>query len=194
MNFKEQVYSVLIVSASQKFNDALPELFPLPVFSPVTIVSNISAAKRAVSERDFDIVLINSPLPDDSGVRFSIDTVNEYNTVVLFLCRTEQYDELYERLAMHGIFMMQKPASKAIFQTAAGWLISARERIRKTEKKTLSIEEKMNEIRLVNRAKWLLISAVKMTEPDAHRFIEKQAMDRCIGKRQVAEEIIKTYG
>ncbi|MBO7398787.1 MAG: ANTAR domain-containing protein, partial [Clostridia bacterium] len=74
------------------------------------------------------------------------------------------------------------------------WLISARERIRRIEKKALSIEEKMNEIRLVNRAKWLLISELKMSEPDAHRYIEKQAMDRCIPRRLVAEEIIKTYG
>ncbi|MBO5462830.1 MAG: ANTAR domain-containing protein [Clostridia bacterium] len=70
---------------------------------------------------------------------------------------------------------------------------SARERFRKSEKKTLSIEEKMEEIRIVNRAKWLLISELKMDEQGAHRYIEKQAMDRCISKRIVAEEIIKTY-
>ena len=71
--------------------------------------------------------------------------------------------------------------------------MSAREKIRKTEIRTLSFEEKMNEIRLVNRAKWLLISHLQMTEPDAHRYIEKQAMDRCISKKTVAEEIIRTY-
>ena len=51
----------------------------------------------------------------------------------------------------------------------------------------------MEEIRLVNHAKWLLISEVKMAEPDAHHYIEKQAMDRCISKREIAEEIIRTY-
>ncbi|MBO5065156.1 MAG: ANTAR domain-containing protein [Clostridia bacterium] len=55
---------------------------------------------------------------------------------------------------------------------------SARERLRKSEKKALSIEE----IRIVNRAKWLLISELKMDEQGAHRYIEKQAMDRCISK------------
>ena len=70
---------------------------------------------------------------------------------------------------------------------------SARERLRKSEKITLSIEEKMEEIRIVNRAKWLLIRELKLEEPEAHRYIEKQAMDRCISKRIVAEEIIKTY-
>ncbi len=193
MKFKEQVYSVLVVSASEKFNQVLPEIFSVPSFSPVSIVSNVSAAKRAITEHDYDFLVVNSPLPDDSGVLFAIDTVSGSNTVVLFLVRAEQYDDLYGKLAEHGVFLMQKPASKAAFQTASGWLISARERLRKTEKKTLSIEEKMNEIRLVNRAKWLLISELKMTEPDAHRYIEKQAMDRCVGKRQIAEEIIKTY-
>ncbi len=147
-----------------------------------------------MTERDFDFLIINSPLPDDTGVRFAIDSVTSGNTVVLFLAREEQYSETYDRLAEHGVFLMQKPVTRPIFQAVSGWLISARERIRKTEVKTLSIEEKMNEIRLVNRAKWLLISEVKMTEPDAHRFIEKQAMDRCIPKKRVAEEIIKTYG
>ena len=51
----------------------------------------------------------------------------------------------------------------------------------------------MEEIRIVNRAKWLLIDSLKMSEPDAHRYIEKQAMDRCVSKKEIAESIIKTY-
>ena len=65
--------------------------------------------------------------------------------------------------------------------------------MKKIEKKTLSLEEKMQEIRIVNRAKWVLITELKMTETDAHRYIEKQAMDRCVSKKEIAEEIIKTY-
>jgi len=51
----------------------------------------------------------------------------------------------------------------------------------------------MTEIRLVNRAKWLLIGELTMSEPDAHRYIEKQAMDNGVTKREIAENIIKTY-
>lgn len=194
LNLKKQVYSVLIVSAAEKFNQAIAEIFTRPMFSPVNTVANISAAKRAIGERDFDIVIINSPLPDDYGLRFAIDTVTSYNTAVLFLAKTEQYGDAYGKLAEHGVFVLQKPLPRSIIDIASGWLISARERIRKTEKKTLSIEEKMNEIRIVNRAKWLLIGELKMTEPDAHRYIEKQAMDRCVSRCQIAEEIIRTYG
>jgi response regulator NasT len=51
----------------------------------------------------------------------------------------------------------------------------------------------MEEIRIVNRAKWILINELSMSEPEAHRYIEKQAMDRCISKGQIAKEIINTY-
>lgn len=194
MDFKERVYSVLVVSTSEKFNAATADYFTVPTFSPVQTVAGVSVAKRALSERDFDFIVVNSPVGEDVGIRFSIDAATSSGAVVLFLAKTEQYDLAYEKLAEHGVFLLQKPFSRQIFTIALDWLISAREGLRKNQTRTLSIEEKMNEIRLVNRAKWLLISELKMTEPNAHRYIEKQAMDRCIPRQKVAEEIIKTYG
>ena len=193
MSLKERVYSVLIVSAAEGFNDALSTLLPTSKYSPTNFVSNISAAKRALAERAFDFVIINSPLPDDIGTRFAIDTGSSKETVVLLMVRAELQAEIYDKVAEHGVFVLPKPTSKPTMAVALSWLSSAREKLRKTEKKTLSIEEKMEEIRIVNRAKWLLISELKMDEQGAHRYIEKQAMDRCVSKKVIAEEIIKTY-
>lgn len=193
MSLKERFYSVLVVSAAQKLNTSLSSLLPQSKYSPVQIVSSISAAKRVFAERDFDYVIIISPLPDDPGTAFAIDTCCSSGTVVLFMVRAELHDEVYNKVAGYGVFTLPMPTSKLTLVTALGWMSSTRERLRRTEKKTLSIEEKMEEIRIVNRAKWLLISEIKMNEPDAHRYIEKQAMDRCITKREVAAEIIKTY-
>ena len=193
MGLKERVYSVLIVSASDKFNAAVSSLLPESGYCPRRFESNVGSAKRAFAERSYDFVIVNSPLPDDTGVRFAIDTVNSKGTVTLLLVRAEIYGEIYGKVTEHGVFTLSKPASKIMMSAALGWMASSRERLRKFEQKTLSIEEKMEEIRLVNRAKWLLISELKMDEPQAHRYIERQAMDRCVMKRQIAEEIIKTY-
>lgn len=193
MSLKERIYSVLIVSAAESFNTALLNLLPESNYNPVKTVSSISAAKRAFAERQFDYVIINSPLPDATGARFAIDTCDSKGTVVLFIVRSELYGEMHDKVAEHGVFTVSKPMSKPVFVMALDWMSSARERLRKAEKKTLSIEEKMEEIRIVNRAKWLLINQIGMDEPGAHRYIEKQAMDRCVSKRVVAEEIIKTY-
>lgn len=194
MSLKERVYSVLLVSASENLNSSLLGLFSPSKYSPVQTVGNVSAAKRALAERDFDLVIVNSPLPDGDGMRFSIDAGAGKNTVALLLVRGEQYPEFFDRCAEFGVFLLSKPLAKSSVLLALDWLASARERLRQTERKVLSVEEKMDEIRLVNRAKWLLISELKMTERDAHRYIEKQAMDRCVPRRRIAEEIIQTYG
>ncbi|MEE1053907.1 MAG: ANTAR domain-containing protein [Acutalibacteraceae bacterium] len=193
MSLKERIYSVLVVSSTEGFNNALRELLPESKYSPTRFVASVSAAKRELAERDFDFVIINSPLPDDVGIRFAIDTVGTRKSVVLFAVKSETLDEVYDRTAEHGVFLLPKPTSKPMIAAALNWMSSARELIRSTEKKTLSIEEKMEEIRIVNRAKWLLISELKLDESEAHRYIEKQAMDRCVSKKTVAKEIIKTY-
>ena len=193
MSLKERIYSVLIVSASEKLNIALSEFLPESHYQPVRNVSSISAGKRAWSERSYDFVIVNSPLPDDVGIRFAIDTAGSAGTVVLLLVRAELHDDVRDKVLEHGVFTLAKPLSRPVLSLVLDWMVTNRERLRKLEKKTLSMEEKMEEIRLANRAKWLLISELKMDEPQAHRYIEKQAMDRCVPKREVAEEIIRTY-
>lgn len=193
MSLEQRRYSILVASAVENFNSALSDLLPESTYSPVHMVFSVSAAKRTLVERAFDFVIVNSPLPDDPGVRFAIDACTAKGTVVLLLVKSEVYVSVYDKVVDHGVFTLSKPLSKQSILQALSWMASARERLRKIEKKTLSIEEKMEEIRLVNRAKWLLISELKMDEPHAHRYIEKQAMDLCISKRQVAEDIIHTY-
>lgn len=122
--------------------------------------------KRAFLERSYDFIIINAPLPDNLGVRFAIDVCKENNSIALLFVKNDIYLD---------------------------WMCATRERLRKLEVKTSSIEDKMKEIPLVNRAKWILIDELKMTEADAHRYIEKQAMDNCITRREVSENIIKTY-
>ena len=190
MKLLEQAYSVLLVSASKNVTDALRNLLPGSDFSPVRVVADTGAAKRAFADRAYDIVIINSPLPDDPGVRFAIDSVSGGATVSLLLIRAELYDEITDKVSARGVFTLSKPTSGAMLQTAVRWLVCARERLRGTEKKAVSLEEKMAEIRVVNRAKWLLIEQRGMDEPAAHRYIEKLAMDRCVTRRAVAEEIL----
>ena len=193
MSLEERDYSVLVVSAAEKFNTVISELLLESGYRQITYESSVTSAQRAFAERFYDFVIINSPLPDDVGTRFAIDLCTSGSTVALIVVRAENIEEINEKVSRHGVFAIQKPMSRPVVEMALNWMASSRERLRKTEKKTLSIEEKMEEIRLVNRAKWLLINELKMDEPTAHRYIEKQAMDRCVTRRELAEEIIRTY-
>ena len=193
MSLKERVYSILIVSATDSFTSAFADLLSEARYSPINTVTSVSVAKRVLAEKTYDFVIINAPLPDDAGTRFAIDTCTTKQTAVLLLVKNDIHAGIHDKVAEYGVFTLPKPISKATMTHALNWLESARERLRQFEKKTISIEDKMAEIRLVNKAKWLLISELHMSEPEAHRYVEKQAMDRCVSRRCIAEEIIKTY-
>ncbi len=193
MVFGENCYSVLVVSAAEKFNNTMMELLPSSDYYPVRTAANIAAAKRAYLEQRYDFVIINAPLPDDFGAQFAMDVSRGHTTVALLIVRGEIHGDIRAKVVTQGIFTLPKPTSTQVILHALEWMASARERLRCLESKTISIEEKMEEIRLVNRAKWLLIDNLKMTEPDAHRYIERQSMDRCVSRREIALNIIKTY-
>lgn len=194
MVFQSRVYSVLVVSASQKFNDALTRLIPETLYSPVTVVSSVAAARRKLLDRAYDLVLINAPLPDDFGSKLAIDVCSSSSAVALLLVKTEALEETNTQVQDRGVYTLSKPTSPQTLLQSLQWMICTRERLRGLEQKAASIDEKMEEIRLVNRAKWLLIECLSMTETEAHRYIEKQAMDRCVTRREIARGIIATYG
>lgn len=194
MVFSDQLYSVLIVSQAPKFNDIIAQMLPGAEYYPVTFEENIAAARRELLRRRYDFIIINTPLPDDFGTRFALDAVSKPGTVVLLLAREDVFEEVNSQVVSQGVFTLSKPVPAQTLRQGLKWMAAARERLRCLEQKASTIEEKMEEIRLVNRAKWLLIESRQMTEADAHRYIEKQAMDRCVPRREIAREIIALHG
>lgn len=193
MVFDERLYSVLVVSSSEKFDRSLAPLLAAAHCEPVVLAESVSAAKRKLLEMSFDFVIINAPLPDEQGTKLAVDLSSGKSTVCLILIKAEHYADIRARVTDYGVFTLSKPVSPSVVSSGLDFMAAARERLRCLEKRTVSTQEKMEEIRLVNRAKWLLIENLKMTEPDAHRYLEKQAMNRCITRCEVAKEIIHTY-
>lgn len=193
MIFDGRTYSILLASTSDKINASLTKLLPQAYYEPMLTVNSVAAAKRAMLERTFDFVIVNAPLADDFGTHLAIDCCDNQGTVVLLLVKAEMYEEIHSKVMDFGVFTLSRPTSAAMIEAAFQWMIASRERLRRLEQKTTTLEDKMEEIRIVNRAKWLLIGNLKMTEEDAHHYIEKQAMERGMTRRRVAEGIIKSY-
>ena len=193
MVFQERTYSVLIVTASERFTDSIMPLLPMTDYWPVQTASSVAEARRWLADTEFDIVLINTPLPDDFGMHLAIDICTGSGAGVLLLVKNDHYNEIYSKVVRYGGITLSKPTNRQMVAQNLRILCATRERIRQMQAKQATVEEKIKEIRLVNRAKWLLIECLNMTEAEAHRYIEKQAMDLRISRREAAENIIKTY-
>ena len=193
MVFQNDTYSVLLVSASEKMNEVITSLLPVTDYWPLSTVKSVNEGRRKLMEEPFDLIIINSPLPDSSGIRFSMDACSASEAGVLLLVKHEIYEDIYYKVLSSGVVTLSKPTSTQMVSQNLRVLCAIRERLRHMKSKQTTVEEKIEEIRLINRAKWLLIDCLHMTEPDAHRYIVRKAMEQKITKREAAEMIIRTY-
>lgn len=193
MVFQERTYGVLIVSDASSFFTVMEPLLPSTDYWPVVHAKSVAEAQRRLLEGTYDIVIINAPLPDDFGLRLAISTCTDSSSGVLLLVKNDLYNEIYTKAMPYGVLTLSKPTNSQLIVQSLRVLCATRERLRQMEQKQMSVEKKIEEIRLVNRAKWLLIECLGMKESDAHRYIEKQAMDLRISKSEMAENIIRTY-
>ena len=185
---------ILLVSATEKSRTMLSQfLTSCGVQAQLAPASSGAEARRMLVDGSFDLILINTPLPDEFGTELALDVCEGSGTGVLLLVKAEHYADIHSRVSQYGVLVISKPTNSQAVSQSLTLLCGTRERLRRMEQKTASIEEKMEEIRIVNRAKCLLIEQLKMTEKEAHRYIEKQAMDRCVTRRTIAENIISTY-
>ena len=188
---QEFYYSILIVSSSDKFSESVKR--HLKGFRTIDIRKSSALARRCILERYYDIIVINAPLKDESGIEFAFDVTDRCNSSVLFVSPIEVYDDVLENTTDRGILSISKDMVDTRLGVAISYLSAVQGRFKRLEKKTLSLEEKIKEIRLVNKAKALLIEKKDMSEDEAHRYIGKLAMDNGVSRGRIAEDIIDEY-
>ncbi len=194
MLYEREELSILAVSASDKIFDILSDLLKDRFHSDIHRASSINEAERLILLQSYDILIINAPLKDESGIDFAANTAAENSFGVLLLINNEYYEQVLDKVMEYGVLTVSKPLSRQALYESVNLLVATNYRLKKVAKKNEKLTAKMAELRIVNRAKWILIENLGLSELEAHRVIEKQAMDERQSKREVAETIIRTYG
>lgn len=185
----KEIRSVLVVSGSDKIYDFIVDLLPQKEFYPVARASSTGEARRLLVSQQYDILVINTPLPDDFGLDLALDFADSPMCIMLMV-KDEIYAEVSYKVEDAGIVAISKPSTKQVVYSSMKLLSAMVSKLRRLEKKTRTLEEKMADMRMINHAKWLLIDKKKISEQEAHHMIEHHAMDRRISKREAAREII----
>ena len=133
----------LIVSAGASSNEYISARLTELGYARPIIVPSAAEARRRMLESDFELIVVNSPLPDEFG------------------------HELCAAASDHRLLLLRQENQR--------------------------MQEKLAQVRLVSRAKCCLIELGRMTEAEAHRYIEKKAMDTRRDRAEVAQEILDSY-
>ena len=157
----------------------------------VTLSDSAADAARLVSEKDFDSVIISAPLAEGSAAQLAEYVSHTSSAAVLLLAPEGAVSGKRAReLQETGVFVLETPLKKEVFLAVLRAATAGAGRFRR-EKAALGF--KLEEARAVSRAKALLMSQLNMSEAEAHRFIEREAMNGRVTKAEIAARILRIY-
>lgn len=184
--------TLLLITASQGTAAQFARLLPKERFAQEYSVCSALEAPFVLKESAFDVIVIDASVSDADGVKLAAAAA-ENGANVLLLADGDRFETVAAYAENHGFMALPSPVDPTLLRQSLGMMANASARVHALEEQAESLKAKMEEIRLVDRAKLILVQQFKMTEKDAHRFIEKNAMDRCVKRSVIAQRIIRTY-
>lgn len=183
--------TAMVVSGSE--TGKLVGLLSSAGISKTFFVATISDAKRRIRDLDLDFVIINCPIGDEMGVDLAITAAEETDAAVLMMVRYDAADNVNQRVESYGVWVVAKPINPNELAHLLRMICNTRQRYLRLKQQNAELLNKLEEIRMVSRAKLLLMQADGITEAEAHRRIEKLAMDTRSTRLSIAKTIINNY-
>lgn len=185
--------SLLLVTDSQDTAARFASFLPVERFAPELTVCSALEAPHVLDETLYDVVVIDDSVPSDAGTALAAKAAEDGVPGVLLLAEETRFETVSQYADETGFMTLQSPVAPSLLKQTLAMMATVSHRLHALESRAENLQAKIDELRLVDRAKLLLIQRFNMTEKQAHRFIEKSAMDRCVTRREVAQAIIRTY-
>lgn len=184
----------LIVSSNNEIAALAEQILRTEGFGKTAAVFSASEARRLVgSETEPELVIINAPLTDEFGQELAEMIAENTAAGIILICSGDVADEIADRVSDSGINVIPRTAAGDMLRRTVRLVIASRIRMAGLKKENPDILSRIEEMRTINRAKVTLMKYLKFTEPQAHKYIEKQAMNNRCTRLETALKILARY-
>jgi response regulator NasT len=150
-------------------------------------------AVRLALELEPDVVVMDIKMPKLDGIS-AAEKITEKKIPVVLLTAFSQADLVSRAAEAGALAYITKPFKPADLVPAIQIALARNEEIVALEQEILDLSERLETRKLMDRAKGLLMSKMKLSEPEAFRWIQKASMDRRLSMSQVAKAVIDQLG
>ena len=184
----------LIVSSSAENAELVEQLLNAEGYGIIACAASGSEARRLIAgDTEPELIVIYTPLSDEFGQDLAEMIAENTSAGIILICRGDIADDIGDKVSDSGICVVPEPLNKQLLSRSVKLVTATRSRMMGLKKENADLLTKIDEMRLINRAKCTLMQYLKFTEPQAHKYIEKQAMNTRQTRREVAMRILATY-
>ncbi|CFX56114.1 Signal transduction response regulator, antiterminator [Syntrophomonas zehnderi OL-4] len=146
--------------------------------------NNMSHAFRRTRSLDCDLVIVDNNLDGGKGLKTASIISEDHLAAVLLLVDGEMFP------ATKSFHYLIRPIYYNTLIPAVEAALWHWQRELAMQEQIRTLEEKLKTRKLLDRAKGILIDKLKLSENEAHHFIQREAMNSGSTLRQIATEII----
>lgn len=160
------------------------------------VVAEASDGEEAVKlalELEPDVVVMDIKMPKLDGIS-AAEKITEKKIPVVLLTAFSQSDLVSRAVEAGALAYITKPFKPADLVPAIQIALARNDEIVTLEQEILDLSERLETRKLMDRAKGLLMTKMKLSEPEAFRWIQKASMDRRLSMAQVAKAVIDQLG
>lgn len=182
----------IIAAASEDIRNSLSSMCAEAEISDITI-NDGGNVRELFAEHNYDIALLVLPFSDRFGADTAAYLSKSYDTQTIAFVPSKVYDDVCIKLSGAGILILPKSAPRSLIVNALRNAVHVKNKLDGLRDEKRVLTEMVNEMKLVSRAKCVLIEYLRISEKEAHRQMQKRAMDQRITLSEVAMDILKTY-
>lgn len=141
----------------------------------------------------YDALVVSTPLSSEFGLDYVAEVSKKTRAPIVVLARADIANDVQKRVKFTGAFVLEKPFTKSVLQQTVKMAVIAQENLNRLKNEKNELQGKLDDVKIIDRAKCCLIEYLNMTENQAHKHIQKRAMDSRKTQREIAEDILRTY-
>ena len=141
-----------------------------------------------------DLVICDVKMPKMDGITAAAQIASKRIAPVVILTAFSQRDLIERARDAGAMAYLVKPFQKRDLFPAIEMATSRFAEIRALESEVSNLRERLEARKLIERAKGVLMSEHRMSEPEAFRWIQRAAMDNRTSMRAVAELVLSGGG
>ena len=157
------------------------------------VVGEAADGEQAVElavELNPDLVICDIKMPKMDGIAAAAEIAEKRIAPVVILTAFSQRDLIERARDAGAMAYLVKPFQKRDLLPAIEMATSRFAEIRALESEVTNLRERLESRKLIERAKGVLMTEHRMTEPEAFRWIQRAAMDNRTSMRAVAELVL----
>jgi two-component system, response regulator PdtaR len=185
---------VLIAEDEALIRLDLKEMLQEEGFDVVAEVADGASAVRLTRELEPDLVILDVKMPVMDGIQAAEEIAKERLAAILILTAFSQRDLVEKARRAGAMAYLVKPFQKHDLLPAVEIAAGRFREMSGLEQEVDDLQGRLEARKLVEKAKGLLQENEGLSEAEAFRFVQRQAMERRLTMRQVAEQIIERFG